>query len=731
MAEQDDYEFRHDASDGFGTMTPEQAETWSRELGLDYVMSGCNTRYAFEKGMLVVFDHIAFAEQVNGADPETNPDGYLIKDVWGCTRDVREASVVLTESMLKLWDSYASMESYLDCCNRYGYSFSVTKVPPDRLENTWTTNYQFLQGFNLTDEEVEEFIAPTLAKFDDVLGGDYRKALVYLNGQNATLRTYLSQDNPVIKALMVDPNIINDGVVSAIIRRMIRKQIDEAKMGKIDVHGHFEVACGDPYALWQSIFGLEVTGLLSAGEIYSKYWSDNRSRSVLVFRAPMTCFANIRKMDVAYDLEKEYWYQYIRTMVIFNAWDSACDALNGEDFDGDMNFLTDDPVLMRNYHREKTIVCMQRKAEKSVVTEEALIESNISTFGNEIGQITNRATELYDIRSTIDPSSFLYKLISDRIMCMQHYQQCAIDRAKGIKAAPMPKCWYEGRSLRRNEDDTVALSFRKYIDNQIVAEQKPHFMVYKYATLKSQWRKYLRGCQSGSQIKFGKTLEELLRNDEDLSPEEKSFVQYYTRLAPVSNSKHIVNRICRRVEERYDNRKKWQVSGEYDYHSLLSSKQYNKEEVVKAKHGLSRLFDAYAEAVGTMKTDGGYMLAERDKRREQRYMLENYFREQCVVTCPDDDLRVDVLIEICYNAGTRQPREFVWRMCGDDIVRRLLLRAGEIRVPVSVSDEDECDFEYCGRRYIMMKQEVKIDSAVFESEETGGVDADADVPDED
>ena len=192
-----------------------------------------------------------------------------------------------------------------------------------------------------------------------------------------------------------------------------------------------------------------------------------------------------------------------------------------------------------------------------------------------------------------------------------------------------------------------------------------------------------------------------------------------------------MNRICRRVEERYDNRKKWQVSGEYDYHSLLSSKQYNKEEVVKAKHGLSRLFDAYAEAVGTMKTDGGYMLAERDKRREQRYMLENYFREQCVVTCPDDDLRVDVLIEICYNAGTRQPREFVWRMCGDDIVRRLLLRAGEIRVPVSVSDEDECDFEYCGRRYIMMKQEVKIDSAVFESEETGGVDADADVPDED
>lgn len=730
VAEQDGYEFRHDASDGFGTMTPEQAEVWSRELRLDYVMSGCNTRYAFEKGMLVVFDHIAFAEQVHGADPVTNPDGYLVKDVWGCVRDVRDASVVLTESMLKLWDSYSSMESYLECCNRYGYSFSVTKVPPNKLENTWTTNYQFLQGFDFTDEDIDEFIAPTLAKFDDVFGGDYRKALVYLNGQNATLKTYLSQDNPVIKALMVDPNIINDGVVSAIIRRMIRKQIDEAKMGKIDVHGHFEVACGDPYALWQSIFGLEVTGLLNAGEVYSKYWSDSRSRSVLVFRAPMTCFANIRKMDVAYDLEKEYWYQYIRTMVVFNAWDSSCDALNGEDFDGDMNFLTDDPVLMRNYHHEKTIVCMQRKAAKSVVTDEKLVESNIATFGNEIGQITNRATELYDIRSTVDPESFLYKLISDRIMCMQHYQQCAIDKAKGIKADPMPKSWYEGRFLKSNDDDTVALRFRKYIDNQIVAEQKPHFMIYKYTTLKSQWRKYLRGCQTGSQIKFGKSLSDLLGNFEDLSPEEKVFVRYYVRLAPVSNYNHIVNRICGRVESRYDNKKKWQTSGAYDYHTLLSGERYEQKEYGEAKRVLTDLFNAYAEAVGAMKADGDYMLAEQNAKRDQRHMLESYFREQCIVACPDDNLRVDVLIDICYNAGTRQPREFVWRMCGDDIVYRLLLRTGKICIPMPVAPDEEYDFEYCGNRYIMIKKEVEIDPAVFESEEAGGVDADADLADE-
>lgn len=40
----ENYEITKDCSDGFGTMTPERAAKWSKELGLEYVMSGCNTR---------------------------------------------------------------------------------------------------------------------------------------------------------------------------------------------------------------------------------------------------------------------------------------------------------------------------------------------------------------------------------------------------------------------------------------------------------------------------------------------------------------------------------------------------------------------------------------------------------------------------------------------------------------------------------------------------------------
>ena len=45
----------------------------------------------------------------------------------------------------------------------------------------------------------------------------------------------------------------------------------------------------------------------------------------------MTCANNIVPMAVATSEDIDYWYQHIKTMVIFNAWDTAADAMNGED----------------------------------------------------------------------------------------------------------------------------------------------------------------------------------------------------------------------------------------------------------------------------------------------------------------------------------------------------------------------------------------------------------------
>ena len=87
-------------SDGYGLMLPSLAARWGEELGLDYLVSGVNTRFSWEKGMVFTFDFLDFAENV--------AENYIVKDAWGNDVDIRNVELILTTSMLKLWDSYDS-----------------------------------------------------------------------------------------------------------------------------------------------------------------------------------------------------------------------------------------------------------------------------------------------------------------------------------------------------------------------------------------------------------------------------------------------------------------------------------------------------------------------------------------------------------------------------------------------------------------------------------------------
>ena len=68
-------------------------------------------------------------------------------------------------------------------------------------------------------------------------------------------------------------------------------------------------------------------------EHVGKYWIDKGSDEIVCFRAPMLNDANIRKMKLNKDEDVTYWYQYITTALIYNAWDSACEAMCGADKD--------------------------------------------------------------------------------------------------------------------------------------------------------------------------------------------------------------------------------------------------------------------------------------------------------------------------------------------------------------------------------------------------------------
>ena len=402
-------------SDGYGIMLPSLAGRWSQELGLSYMVSGVNTRLSWEKGMVFTFDFLDFAENV--------AHSFIVKDAWGNDVDIRNVELILTTSMLKLWSSYSSCDDYLRNCLENGYTFGITKTCQKELESERTLNYQYIQSYDLTDDDIEELVRPTMDEINDVLHADWTKTALFLNGMGLNENNVERLPDGYAKAIMIDQRMMDDPFVQSGIYKTIRNRINEAKVGVLKVHGNYSIVSGDPYSLCQHIFGLEVTGLLKAGEIYNKYWADTNAERLACYRSPMTCHSNIRAVTPNRGEEAMHWYQYMTTCTVFNSWDTAAHALNGLDKDGDLIMLTDNDVLVRNLKELPALMCIQRKATKRLVSEEDSIQSNIDSFGDDIGKVTNWITSMFDVQAQFEKGSPEYEELDYRIKCGQLFQQ--------------------------------------------------------------------------------------------------------------------------------------------------------------------------------------------------------------------------------------------------------------------------------------------------------------------
>ena len=338
----DDYNVEHNVDytqekefcDGCGLISPQLAEQWCIDLGMyhynedgvkvaDYIPSGFNTRYAFEKGMVVTFDFQMFAKDIAKT--------YLVKDAWGHERDIRDVDLILTTNQVKLWSAYDSMEDYLANCDKYNYKLSVTKVCPKELEKKRNMNYQYLQSYDFSEEDIEELCEETISNINGVVGEDLIKSILFTHGTKYTIDSIINSENDVTKALIIDQRAYGDCYIRTKLNNLIKKKIKEAKKGVIQVTGSYVIICGDVYALCQSMFGMEVTGLLKHGEFYSRTWSDRGEDKIVSFRSPMTCHNNISIKNLVDNEEVRKWYKYIKTMTVFNCHDFTTDTMNGAD----------------------------------------------------------------------------------------------------------------------------------------------------------------------------------------------------------------------------------------------------------------------------------------------------------------------------------------------------------------------------------------------------------------
>ena len=688
-----DYEITLDESDGYGLMLPSLAERWSKELKLDYVTSGINSRFSWTKGMVFTFDFIDFAEKVAGS--------YMVKDAWGNEVDIREVELVLTTSMLKLWKCYDSMEHYLACCEENHYTFGIAKTCPGALENQRALNYQFIQSYDLDDEKICELIQPTISTIRDILSEDYRKALLFLCGTRLSEENVFSVTDKYGKALMADKRMFDDPFLKRRIHQMIRKRIDDAKIGVVNVHGNYSIVSGDPYALCQSIFGLTVTGLMPAGCLYNRYWVDADTDRVAVFRAPMTCHNNIRRMQVVHSEDTSYWYRYMTTCTVFNAWDSTAQALKGMDKDGDLVFLTDNSVLVDNIRPEPTVFCAQRSGTKVEVTEDDLVRSNIASFGDDIGRTTNWITSMFEVKSQFEPGTVEYETLDYRIKCGQLYQQNAIDKAKGIISKPMPRYWYDRVANRLPDDaDDDAIRIRE-LNLRIVADKKPYFMRYIYPALMSQYNTYMKNTNTKCLREFRMTIDELLEIEpSELTEDQSQFLFYYRQRMPVGTNDCVMNKICRAFEKEFDRLPMLSYTdSSFDCSIMKSGAEYSRAQY----SAIEKLFEQHNKRLQERQRElKRHRAIEDDTNGCYQASMLDFFRAECYKICSNSKTLCDIIIDLCYQrSGSKQ---FVWDVVGDVIVENLLEKNGNV-LSFPLLKEDG-DIQYDGCAFGMVDMEV-------------------------
>lgn len=321
-------------TDGMGLISPKQAEKWGKELGLDYIPSQFCIRQSFIKGMLCTFDIHQFCK-------EKNNNNYIVDTIYKdkdgnyIKADLRDYDVILSESQFKLWDSYDSVEQYIECCHKNKLYWGISQYTPKKAKDILKLNYQFIQTLNLNSEEVEKLCSQFVDWIQGVTYNNFAYTLLFLLGVNNNeerINNFLkNSDNYWIKSLIINPELRNDKFIRNKIYNLIKTRIKNGCLGNIYVDGNFQVIVSDPYGFMQHVCGQEVTGLLKKDEFYSNYWNEKGVKQIDSMRSPLTYRSEHVILNLRNDEETNKWYKYCNLGIILNYHGHECVNYAGSD----------------------------------------------------------------------------------------------------------------------------------------------------------------------------------------------------------------------------------------------------------------------------------------------------------------------------------------------------------------------------------------------------------------
>ncbi len=176
IIEKSNYDMKvENAFDGEGIISPKYANLINHTLFPDETETNATSfqiRMPFSKGMLHQVDFLKFFSKEARLNPE---NGYYIKDAFGIVRDLKDAHIIMSETMFKAYKWIRTqknvedpMKYYFDKFRKYDHALYITNTNLGiRRVGTTKLGYQLLNTLKLTKKQMDAIAQEHLKQSDD------------------------------------------------------------------------------------------------------------------------------------------------------------------------------------------------------------------------------------------------------------------------------------------------------------------------------------------------------------------------------------------------------------------------------------------------------------------------------------------------------------------------------------------------------------------------------------
>ena len=432
--------------DGEGLIAPDFAKHLSDILQVTYHLSASShsfqVRLPFTKGVLhdVDFDKF-FLEQLSQPCDEL-----LIKDIFGVTRDLRKAKIILTKSMFKCADWMMDLKSlgsdpmkyFFEKFAEYDHAIYVTNTEA-RLANPGRVklNYQFLSTLALTPEDFDALVDEQRKRVDSFCK-DFVAAFDSSNveqnseddfaGEHDDLKVISSSSRTTcLNAVKKNSAFLRDPKVKSIYSDLLKNYECDFCLGRFEVVGEQRfLSCDLLVLLIRILEKVENVSLDDAQKNFLRkqclypnrfFMAENK-----ISLKPDKQYAFLRNPHLSRNEQvllrsylnrsslHEKYFSQLRGVVMISARSTAAMSLGGADFDGDLVKVVADPRIVEAVKRGNSdsvlppIEIPSANSKRLPLGYSIPLSVIVDTFSNQVGEISNWAVKLAS-KEYFSPSS--------------------------------------------------------------------------------------------------------------------------------------------------------------------------------------------------------------------------------------------------------------------------------------------------------------------------------------